>query len=128
MNIGDILFSLISLMLLILFIASPFFKKRQKTASPGRKFPESARKKNDNMIVSGFAGTDAGVQRTVKISTPADYASHLAGTVEKKKPETISVTNRIDRLPYLKKAVIWKEILSPPAALRDPENHDSSGW
>jgi hypothetical protein len=126
MTAGDIIFSLISLALVILFIFNPLIRKiavstkmnMKNKAIPGSKPPlADSSERPFNMS----ADSQRVLQRTVHgyESTLPSWNRPPLPVSGKALPLVESKTESTDRLSVLRKAILWREILSPPLALRD---------
>jgi len=120
MDKEDLIVSIISLLVLLVFVFNPLFKKfimkvdKKKADLPPREDPVY-------QSVESFAQRILNNNKEVKqfrIIQP----EIVIPAAEKLKTEKKSVFGRIEKQSALRKAVIWKEILSPPVALKDSDN------
>ncbi|MDC7241871.1 MAG: hypothetical protein PQJ50_16070 [Spirochaetales bacterium] len=115
MDPGDLIYTLLTLVMLVVFIMSPVIRKFFK--SVGREDDE--RPTEDRM----YESVDS--RRVVERSV--ESIQSIEEFPQEAEPETVSLhkltadrepatpVERIDRLSPLKRAVIWKEILDKPA-------------
>lgn len=120
MDKEDFIVTVISFLMLIIFVFNPIFRKlltkdnkKVKEGPPredpvyesidsfDRRFPSSSQDQKEIRIIQP------------EVSVP----QRLKETIDKR-----SVLSQIEKQNVLKKAIIWKEILSPPPALRDPDH------
>ncbi len=124
MKLGELIYSLITIIIIFLIMFSPLIRKiRKSKAGKGDKgkggsnflYENKTPFQNANRIIE-----DQNTFHQVKFSEPRpikQYKDEYARNGE-------DAVDRIDNLGRLKKAVIWKEILSPPIALRDSGEDD----
>lgn len=118
MAVGDIIYSLITLILMILIISSPLIKKIMKSAGKQVKGRSPSEDSEYDRVDS---------QKTVhRILSDSEGPLHIEFTEAlplksvpiKDNEKIINVAEKLDRLTPLKRAVIWKEILDKPLGLR----------
>lgn len=118
MDIGDIIYSLITLVLMVVIVFSPLLKKMLKSVEKNSKGDSVS---EDSM----YESVDS--HRVVKrILSEQQEVPHI----EFLEPESLShsenymneqresVAAKLDRMSPLKRAVIWKEILDKPLGMR----------
>ena len=120
MRIGEIIYSLITLLIMFLLILSPLIRKLVKSVDKSKSTPPPS---EDNLYDS--VDSQRVVQRILSDNTEP------SGKIEFTEPVPIrhkeedryrmeaSSFERLDKISVLKRAVIWREILSKPVALRD---------
>lgn len=123
MKIGDLIYSMITLTLMILVIASPILRKIFRSADKNLKgntapSEDSLYDSVDSAkVVERMFSQGEEAEKRWEFSRPDSVLSRKLSSEAK----TPAVMERIDSLPPLKKAVIWSEILGKPVSLRDLE-------
>ncbi len=124
MKLGELIYSLITIIIIFLIMFSPLIRKiRKAKGGKGQKGKGRSNYLYENNTISQSASRIQEEKNTfhqVKFSKPRpikQYKDVYAINGE-------DVVERIDNLGRLKKAVIWKEILSSPIALRDSDGDD----
>lgn len=119
MNIGDLIYTIITLILMVLVITSPILRKIFKSAEKSLE--------GDDLSPEDRIYESVDSHRVVnRMMEETDQVPHLEFTeprsVQKSsyKPQSVETSplKKIEKLPSLKQAVIWKEILDRPVSLR----------
>lgn len=118
MNIGDIIYSLITLILMVVIVFSPLLRKMMKSAEKyNNKGPhsEDAQYKSVDFLQS-LERILAEKQQVphIEFSEPKTL-NHSENTMS---DEGESFVKKIDKMSPLKRAVIWKEILDKPVGMK----------
>ncbi len=121
MRFGELIYSLITLLLMFLVIFSPLIKKILK----GRDSSNSG-SVHKTFRDKGKSNNDSELKNEIKRIQREEPTIRQVKFVE---PDFIKFENevrlkKIDRIKALHEAIIWKEILSPPVALRDLGDDD----
>ncbi|MBB6481032.1 hypothetical protein [Spirochaeta isovalerica] len=123
MKIGDLIYSMITLALMILVIASPILRKIFRSA--GKNLKGNTAPSEDSLYdsVDSAKVVDRMFSQGEKADKKWDFSRPDSVLPRKISSEvkTPAAMERIDSLPPLKKAVIWSEILGKPVSLRDLE-------
>ncbi|MBN2655873.1 MAG: hypothetical protein JXR86_02335 [Spirochaetales bacterium] len=122
MKLGDLIYSIITLVLMVLFIAGPVLRKllrsegtfRHNGVTPSE---DSAYGTVDSARVVERMSVHHDTGEQWEFSEPS---AGLSPTVPAE-INPLPARERIESLPPLKKALIWSEILGKPTALRDFE-------
>ncbi|MCP4294349.1 MAG: hypothetical protein GY786_01945 [Proteobacteria bacterium] len=127
MRIGEILYGLITLLFMFLIMFSPLIRKMLKEREDGHRPPKKPEAGNRFQEDPVYESADShrvveralyGLQSAPKIKF--EESKPLTFKNEEYYREKVDIHRRIDRVSRLKKAVIWKEILDLPVALREP--------
>ncbi len=118
MGIGDIIYSLITLILMIVIIFSPLLRKMMKSAE---KYRNQGPGSEDSMYES--VDSHRVVERILAEQQQVPHIEFsepkaLNHTENKMYDEGESLVNKLDRMTPLKRAVIWKEILDKPVGMK----------
>lgn len=118
MSFGDLIYGLITLVLMFLFIISPILRKIFRSAKQsGEESPAVREEKTcgsvDSRRVIGRMRDIPIPVRTYKQPEPGEILPVQVPVGEK------GSQDMLNGLSPLKKAVVWKEILDAPLALRD---------
>lgn len=119
MAVGDIIYSLITLILMVLILSSPIIRKVIKSVGKSSKGENPA-------VDSIYESVDSHrvIERNlivreqtpqVEFSVPKPLV-HIRNSMYDEKE---TVMKKLDRMSPLKRAVIWKEILDKPVGMRD---------
>jgi len=119
MRLGDLIYSMITLALMVLVFASPALRKMFRSAG------KSARGESEPNDEALYESVDSRrvVDRMLsyppeselrELSEPVSKLTRKLAVDERISP----ALERIDSLPPLKKAVLWSEILGKPAGLK----------
>ncbi|MDA3810081.1 MAG: hypothetical protein PF518_07060 [Spirochaetaceae bacterium] len=117
MGIGEIIYSLLTLVLIFLIIFSPLLRKLIKSVDKSKKALDSSEDKiyesvDSHRVVQKILGNG---ERSQNISFTRQNS--LMPDKEYQSEQKISVVEKLDKLSTLKRAVIWKEILDKPLGL-----------
>ena len=117
MGIGEIIYSLITLILMVLVIFSPLIRKLVKSAGKHSK-GESQDSIYDSVdshrvVERNLAGRDTAPKVSFTEPEPLRRMA-ISDSVHER-----SSMEKIDRMKPLKRAILWKEILDKPVGLRD---------
>jgi hypothetical protein len=117
MGIGEILYSMLTLLIMFLIIFSPLLKKMMKSVEDANKEvklpPDDIYESVDShRVVKRILNTDEQVKDIIftEPETIRKMPEISSGDVQNK-------IRKIDSLSHLKSAVIWKEILDKPLGL-----------
>ena len=118
MGIGEIIYSMITLILMVLIIFSPLLRKIAKSA-------EKNKGDREKPIEDIYESVDS--HRVVqRILSDDEQTEHITFNEPKALrqvekyiyDEKVSAIDKIDKMSKLKRAIVWKEILSAPVAMR----------
>lgn len=123
MNIGDLIYSIITLILMVLIMMSPLLRKIFKSAEKHAK--GNIASSEDSFYES--VDSHRVVNRILEEVEPVPHMDFIEpekvhslvrakGEIQEKMSTPLE---RLDKMPPLKKAVIWKEILDKPVGLRN---------
>lgn len=112
MNIGDLLFGMIVLILMVFVFLSPLLRKLFSSATNSTRGERD--RNNGEEIKSTPLEEPIGEVRWKNQDSQAEINRITAS-----KTETKSIVEKIESMTPLKKAVIWKEILDKPVGLRN---------
>lgn len=128
------LVSIISILILIIFVFNPIFRKiilkvdKQPRDAPPREDPAYERDTSYGRRILDIKTVNLGIPDNETIRTNGEKESwtlqsgQIGLDFRKEKREEKSVLKQMETLNTLKQALIWKEILSPPLALRDSDH------
>ena len=134
MGIGEIIYGLITLILMVLIIFSPLIRKIVKSVDKSNQSTDSGPGKSETLLSgSGRVSEDdiyesVNSHRVVQRILSENESSEKINFIEPEQYRPLndystsasnSVIKKLDKMATLKRAVIWKEILSSPVALRD---------
>ena len=124
MGIGEIIYGLLTLVLMVLIIFSPLLRKLIKSVDKSKKTPDPGKdnfnESVDSHIVVQRILNNGERPKNISFSAP----DSIIPAMEYKTGQKVSVFEKLDKISTLKRAVIWKEILSAPVALRELGRED----
>lgn len=121
MNIGDNFYGLVPLILMFLVIFSPFLKKWVKSVS---------KEKTDRESISGDLSNGIASNQIIQRIQSEEEQEQIIEFIQSEEPfkkrkdfgpeKERENLRRLDNISFLKRSVVWKEILSLPVSLRGP--------
>lgn len=119
MGIGDIIYGLITLLLMAAVMFSPLLRKLIKSAGKNVK----GESRGEDPLYDSVDSHKV-VQRILGNQNPMGHIEFsgpesLKPLSDSNRDYNLSAVNKLEKMSYLKRAVIWKEILDKPIGLRD---------